>query len=292
MNNCMKVYVFGIDALEYNLVEKLDLKNLKQSEYGKSIVPIDEKSGRPVSPQVWGSFLTGDIEKKGFAHKSIYWKMVDKFKKKRSKKFKEKIAPLVYKIGSIAGEKTKDFPKLDKTTFLDETKSVKLNVPYYDYSAGESLRQIEAFRRRELGIQRFKELQEEEFDKLKNKTLEKIKEECDIFMVYYDFLDNISHILYKDSDYIEKKYTEVDEFIGKIKSNLKEDEMFLIVSDHGFDFEKGEHSNHGFYSLNKKFGLQKPKIIDFYDIILKKLKLPTKKDRVEIKRKLQDLGYI
>jgi hypothetical protein len=30
-----RVVILGLDALEYDLVEKFDLKNLKQTEYGK-----------------------------------------------------------------------------------------------------------------------------------------------------------------------------------------------------------------------------------------------------------------
>jgi len=35
-----KVLILGIDALEYDLVEKWDLKNLKQEEYSKPILPV------------------------------------------------------------------------------------------------------------------------------------------------------------------------------------------------------------------------------------------------------------
>ena len=37
-----KVLVFAIDALDYYLVEKYDLPNLKQIEYGTTQLPVEE----------------------------------------------------------------------------------------------------------------------------------------------------------------------------------------------------------------------------------------------------------
>jgi len=59
----MKVFILGLDGLEYNFVEKWNLRNLKQREYGKLEVPIS-KRGWPSSPEVWASFLTGKHIKK------------------------------------------------------------------------------------------------------------------------------------------------------------------------------------------------------------------------------------
>jgi len=36
----MRVMIIGIDALEYELVEKWNLNNLMQEEYGKVALPI------------------------------------------------------------------------------------------------------------------------------------------------------------------------------------------------------------------------------------------------------------
>jgi len=39
----MKIFVFGLDGLEYDLVEKWDLTCLKQLEYGRTVVPINDE---------------------------------------------------------------------------------------------------------------------------------------------------------------------------------------------------------------------------------------------------------
>ncbi len=53
------IFILAIDALDYELVKKLNLKNLKQLEYNKIEVPINEKLGVPISADVWASFLIG-----------------------------------------------------------------------------------------------------------------------------------------------------------------------------------------------------------------------------------------
>ncbi|EMR73483.1 hypothetical protein MCGE09_00587 [Thaumarchaeota archaeon SCGC AB-539-E09] len=53
------IFILGIDSLDYDLVEKWNLQNLKQLEYNKIKVPINEKLGLPLSSEVWASFLVG-----------------------------------------------------------------------------------------------------------------------------------------------------------------------------------------------------------------------------------------
>lgn len=54
-----KAVILGIDALEYDLVEKLDSQILKQVEYGKVKVPILIGDKDPKTPTVWASFISG-----------------------------------------------------------------------------------------------------------------------------------------------------------------------------------------------------------------------------------------
>ena len=57
----MRVFVIGIDALEYDLVKKWNLKELKQKEYGKVKIPKVVWKGRKVflTVPIWVSFYTG-----------------------------------------------------------------------------------------------------------------------------------------------------------------------------------------------------------------------------------------
>lgn len=65
-------FILGLDGLEYHLLEKWNLTNLKQREYGKITVPIERKAKVPVSPEVWASFLTERDIKKKFSRSIIH----------------------------------------------------------------------------------------------------------------------------------------------------------------------------------------------------------------------------
>ncbi len=276
-----KVCILGIDSLEYNIVEKLDLKNLKQMEYGKTIVPLD-KRGLPLSPQVWGSFLTGEIyEGESFESTNPLMKLNSKIKISKiiPKKMKRKIK-----------EKTRDvksFPELKKTTFMDETKFNHYNVPFVDLHEMESFKKLDQWRRKDISTLEFRNFLEEMYERDK-KNMMKIEGN---YFGFTNFFDLLQHHFFMDKEYIEKKYRDINSFVGKIKERMEEDYILIIVSDHGADGE-GNHSKHGFYSCSKKLDLEKPKITDFYDIIMKILNLPTTKDRKNIENRLKNLGYI
>jgi adenylosuccinate synthase len=88
-----------------------------------------------------------------------------------------------------------------------------------------------------------------------------------LFMCYFKFLDSIQHICFKEEVYIKRCYLKIEDVVRKIKKKTNKNDLVLIISDHGFDLEKGDHSNHGFYSSNIKLNLNNPKITDFFDII-------------------------
>ena len=98
----------------------------------------------------------------------------------------------------------------------------------------------------------------------------------------------MQHHFYKDEELIKKAYHEFDHLVEKLNKMAKPD-LFLIISDHGQ--KNGLHTNYGFYSSNKKLGLVRPHITDFYDIIMNWLKLPTKSEEKKVMRHLKDLDY-
>jgi predicted AlkP superfamily pyrophosphatase or phosphodiesterase len=102
------------------------------------------------------------------------------------------------------------------------------------------------------------------------KELEKYLNEnkdWDLVMMYWFVLDAIQHAFFKNKLKIMDFYMMFNEYVGKLKSKLPEDTLLLIISDHGQ--EKGIHTDHGFYSSNKKLNLKNPKITDFKQIIEK-----------------------
>ncbi|HEC93052.1 MAG TPA: hypothetical protein ENI51_08700, partial [Candidatus Atribacteria bacterium] len=67
-----KILILGIDALEYDLVERWELRNLMQSEYGKTILPIYPGED-PNTRIIWPCFITGEMPNKmGFVTSKVF----------------------------------------------------------------------------------------------------------------------------------------------------------------------------------------------------------------------------
>jgi len=141
------IFILGIDALDYELVEKLNLNNLKQLEYSKIVVPINKELGHPLSPEVWASFLIGEHKVMEFVFSHPYanvmknirnvirkmGKMLVFFHIDSDNRFRRKINSLINSIFAKLGLTSPgQFGKIQKT-FLDITKSYEINVPFYNF---------------------------------------------------------------------------------------------------------------------------------------------------------------
>lgn len=69
----MKLFILGLDGLDCGITLKLKLKNLLQKQFGKIDVPIDEKFGFPISPEVWASFLCAENVEMDFKGRRNLW---------------------------------------------------------------------------------------------------------------------------------------------------------------------------------------------------------------------------
>jgi len=287
-----KALILGIDALEYDLVEQWNLKNLKQEEYGKIELPIKEKSyiyTEPATLVIWPCFITGHPPKdNGIISIKTYKQPIKWFVDNVYSKFKvgayfssrEKIEGFNFRRW-VLDTASKTLSKLNmarmpnrkdlktSTIFdIDNVRSVHLHVPVYDEDAfpsyrGKEVKAIEdkAYRpiHEMLCLQEFKQRTQEVFHWLERKY------EWDLLMQYFFVLDSIQHVFYNNPKKIAKFYIMFDEFVGKIRQKIDDDTLLLIVSDHGQ--KKGIHTDYGFYSVNKPLGLKNPKLIDFRWII-------------------------
>lgn len=288
----IKVVVVGVDGLEPDLVEEWNLKGLKQEEHGKVNVPINKVEGKALSPEVWGDFLTGKHKDRGFKDTSTLIRLLKSVRKylpvfKLDDWLEERSLLSKYTNSAI------NFPELgeNEKTFIDETGGDYHNSPFYDYDNEEINREERKYIKGEISIQELKNFLNNLYEKNKEKAREKLeKTEADLFFTYFHYTDAIQHHFYMDEDFIKEKYEDVQQLILDLKNMADDDALFIIVSDHGL--KKGKHTEKGFYSFNRKIGLDEPHITDFYDIILEELNLPTSKDKDQIKKNLKDLGYI
>jgi hypothetical protein len=259
----MKVLILAIDALEYNLVEKWDLKYLKQKIYGK--IPLTEKyfpnwADEPYTPIIWHSFITGLSPEK---HKI---QQVEKYKhvpsslvnigrklrlKKMAKRFGIKPSPLT----------SKDY---SHTTIFDQIKpSIAIDVPTYN---------ITEWKINKEDIKAVINYAEQKFAERKQRLFNAIQTEWKLIMAYFRILDLISHVyLPKRTSKLLSYYLKINKLAKKVRSVLPSKTLMLIVSDHGVEMqnEQEKHSKHAFWSINFKTNWKPHDITDFYHFLLK-----------------------
>lgn len=274
----MKVFILGLDALEYDFIEDWNLQNLKQTQFGKLRVPINEVVRQPSTPEVWASFLCGKhVKKQPFA---VYGRSRWNRKVTALLKALRKLMPFHLHLGLAARLQKKPirFPELGERSFLDHPKIKPINVPYYNFDqrvfdvmfdfARGNLSHDEA-------IRRFRNLYVERKLKLLLQCTDKKLEEFRGVFTYFYMLDPIQHFYMDRVERMKRFYNNLnDDFVPRLKRNL-EKWAFIIVSDHGYSPETQHHTNYGFYSSNIPLNPKPAEIYDFYHIILKATGEPT-----------------
>ena len=252
----MKILVIGIDGLEYDLVEKLDLKNLKQENYGKIILPEEfyhKESNVPYTPIVWTTLVTG---LKPFEHKQYsMWVYKNKFIERIRQPFgfiKNKRMIL-----EMLGIKPKMIMfKTDKITIFDRcSPSLAVNVPAINLwnkpnkVIMRDLIQNDKFKMALIIAKKYAE------DVIKEFLNEVEKGNYVLGMFYINLLDIAGHLCwYRCTDKLVKYYIWTDGIIKKVLDAVPH-KISLVISDHGMqgasDRISGCHSKHMFWSLNK-----------------------------------------
>jgi len=259
-----RIVILGLDGLEYDFVERWNLKNLKQREYGKLEVPINKEKGVPWSPEVWAAFLTGrHIPSLDFSRTP----MLDFILK--ALKFMRRYIPLSLGLGRKAVIRAPvHFPELKERTFLDLTNSKEINVPYYSHD-NKTFRiswELDA------GKISLKEAVNKDLNLYiywKRRILKELEEagDFDVVFAFMHFPDALQHLLFIRSLAIKELYADLDQYVSRLKLRV-DSSLFLIVSDHGFDLETKTHSMYGFYSSNVSLDPRPRRITDFYDMIV------------------------
>lgn len=266
------IFILGIDALDYELVEKINLNNLKQLEYGKVIVPIHKELGVPLSPEVWASFLAGIYISKDFKKPQYFTryllKLIPSLRINSSKGFLNKFKFLYNKLFTVS----KKFGNLNVKTFLDTTQSMEINVPFYSFD-NKTFDIVNLFGTGKLSLnQTIKEI-DTIYEMRKNQIINEIDniENEDVVFAFMHTTDVLQHMSFINFSKIRQHYKDLDNYVSVLKRKLEDsfrDIIFIIVSDHGFDFGIGDHSKYAFYSSNHHLIPKPEKITDFYGIIL------------------------
>jgi len=233
------IVIFAIDALEYNLVEEFNCENLKQISYGKT--DISEFS-EPRTIVLWSSFITGQNKE-------------DEILTKGNKEMWDTKIPI-------------------EQTFFTKFKNPKvIDLPGYNYDKNahnKSRILLKNFFETDNKGKVLEEYNRDAFEhhrKVRDEFLEAINAKHDFVLGYFSVADVVGHLNFGHKEMMQSIYNELDDIAKQIRQKI---DILLIISDHGMEGvgRFGDHSNYGFWSLNKKIVLKNPKITDFAKILL------------------------
>ena len=270
----MKVFILGLDGLEYKLVVKWKLKNLMQSKYGYFNVDevyMHEKEKVPYTPIIWASFITGKKPSEhGVKELWTYGKLLDKLRHMPPLKWIKGKRRFLSKLGlkpRVVGRE-----KLNCPTLFDVINpSIAVNVPSYNESTYLHRRLSEAFYR---GLKEYEKEIWRVHEERKKATYEALKNsDWKLFMTYFDLADLLGHLHFiKRPLKLLKAYLELNKLAAELQRMIPKNTVFLIISDHGMkssgDGVTGNHSKRAFWSLNIDENWEPRDFTDFYPKIM------------------------
>jgi len=262
-----KVFVLALDGLDYDMVVDWRLKHLMQKHYGRIKSIINKQLGVPTSPQVWGSFITGQVQQIDSWH--VYNRVLEWIRRESPLKWIKGKRKLSIRLGmkpDIVGRKH----IVGKTLFDIFPKSIAIDVPTYNPRVTDFIHLMET--KLKVGVEAW----EEECYALHHRTVEEIferlDEEWDLFMVWVPIADQLGHLGRKAK--IRAMYQKLNLLAYNIGCACPENTLLTIVSDHGIEFlpdRTGGHTNYAFYSFNMQTDWKPERITDFYQFIIEKL---------------------
>jgi hypothetical protein len=228
------VCYLGLDGLDINITEKLNLTNILQVEHGPLKVPVNVNSKVPESPSVWATFLTGRLQK----------------------------------LRLIRGKTASRYPKLQAKTFISKLGGTAINAPYHNMN-NQVFDEIWKYRENKYyniiyALQLLFEGQTETvLNGLKTPLRNPLKGSqrglpTFAYIHYPDVLQHFWPLMHEYS--ITNLYNKLDKFVAKVKMLT---DKLVVVADHGFDFKEITHSCTGFYSSSFKLE-ETPKDITYF----------------------------
>jgi hypothetical protein len=279
-DDTMRVFILALDGLSYELVNQWNLKYLKQAQHGYIPSIINRKHGEPLSPQVWGSFITGklqDIDDWQVYTKPMNWirwhTPIQRIRgsswlinKTLGRKVLIPILNLIKLQRKFAGNgELRGVPIFDLVP-----SSIAVNVPLYNLDSewlfGCTRKILEG------DLTAFERHVTTNAQLMIQETYRRIPENWDLFMTWIPIADQMGHVFVSRSRKMRALYAGLNMLAYNVSSRLPEDCLLMIVSDHGMkissDGVSGCHSNHAFYSFNRSIDWQPQRITDFYNFVM------------------------
>ena len=268
----MKLLIVGLDGLDPDLVGRWEMGWFQQKTWGRHYVGFLSILNTAV---IWSCFLTGlNVEKLGYDFRSaVYKKYEDGFRfgvLRTLYRLKRKLAigrlglrRLMVSLGLFNPVSGYRMPEhLLEKSFLEELKAkgyrvAAIEVPGYNESKNEYYRSSVAKLVAAPFSERLKLIDEamKDVEERAHKVMKHVREGYELVMVYSPLPDIAFHLTPKPRISARlwlrtlhyRLYKTVEPLL---KLAEKEGYATLIVSDHGFDLSKYDHSSYGFWSLS------------------------------------------
>jgi len=267
-NRKIKLLILGLDGLEHKLVLRWDLTRLLQQFHGEFYVG---SISRLYTPLVWGSILCGfNVEEKGYDYEKAARMSMGKLGvlhviKRYVVGEKKKMwlaRKLLKKLGLLETPRYVMPEQLLKETFLEKTIELgyhvfALEVPGYN----ERINGVFRLKGSKIAISKSIKAKKSHVEEVKQDAIRRLTEakkalnNYDLIMCYMSLPDLAHHFFFKGVKSrirILTLYKWLEENVNKIvlEHAYKLGFNVMILSDHGFDMKKYDHSKYGFWSTN------------------------------------------
>jgi len=257
----MRVFLFCVDALEYDFISPRNYPHLKQEQYEKVHIPLRCMTKKPdglitpFTPIMWKQILTGRCEadvptSKPDRYKNTVLNWLLRRKLVRNT-YRSIVSTGMAKRGLPLrmGFERKNIMEGEESLLTVAKNPLVLQDPVLAEIRWAGIKTGE-FKPFEI-LEKFEDIFEEE----KREALDSIDETWDLFIFYTKLLDTSGHLLWGRDNFMEKYYQRVEDFAGKIRSILSDDTLMVILSDHGMSLLEGSsiggrHSHHAYMSLS------------------------------------------
>ena len=275
----MRVLILAYDGLEYELVMKWKLKNIMQKRYGKYRSAISPRYGKPHTPSAWTTIITGKPpEEHGIDDWWSFGKVLDWIRYKPPLKWIKGKRLFLRKLGIELKPKIVGREHIRHKTIFDLTApSIAVNVPAWNEPTEPHEEYAEALKK---SVNEYLRVVWKWHKKRVNNFWDSFHKDWKLLMAWFDLVDIIGHVcIAKCTRELWKGYIALDKLAKDVSQKIQEDTLLLIISDHGMKPTPdgtGDHSRHGFWSINKDLEWFNPReAIDFYQLIRKALEQKT-----------------
>lgn len=267
-NRKNKLLILGLDGLEHKLVLEWGIAKLLQQFDGEFYVG---SISRIYTPLVWSSILCGfNVEEKGYDYEKAARMSMGKLGvlhviKKRIFGEKKKMwlaRKLLKKLGLLEPPRYIMPEQLLKETFLEKSMGLgyhvfALEVPGYN----ERMNGVLRLKGTKIAVSHSFKAKKFLVEEIKRDCIRRLREtkqaltQCNLVMGYLPLPDTAHHFFFKgvkDRIRMFTLYKWLEENVNKIvlEPAYKLGFNVMILSDHGFDMKKYDHSKYGFWSTN------------------------------------------